>query len=184
VRQVLTSPVRDPPEGAAEVDRQAAAAGVPVQALYAGDDLRFGSLRAHVLWPDRVIREGSVPNNASIVMVVQDAGLRVLMLGDVETPAAHQVLLALRRGGEGRPFDVLKVAHHGSSLQDPQLVAATGAPIGLISVGSGNDYGHPTSKTLKLLRDNGIRALRTDLLGDVAVGRTAEGQVLVSTRGP
>ncbi|MGZ4654661.1 ComEC/Rec2 family competence protein [Oryzihumus sp.] len=184
VRQVLTSPVRDPPEGAAQVDRQAAAAGVPVQPLYAGDDLRFGSLRAHVVWPDRVIREGSVPNNASVVMVVQDAGLRVLMLGDVETPAAHQVFLALRHEGEARRFDVLKVAHHGSSLQDPQLVAATGAPIGLISVGAGNDYGHPTNKTLKLLRDNGIRALRTDLLGDVAVGRTSEGRVLVSTRGP
>jgi competence protein ComEC len=69
-------------------------------------------------------------------------------------------------------------------LQDPQLVAATRAPIGLISVGAGNDYGHPTDKTLKLLRDNGIRALRTDLLGDVALGRRPDGRVLVSTRGP
>ena len=184
VRQVLTSPVRDPPQGAAQVDRQAAAAGVPVQPLYAGDDLAWGSLRAHVLWPERVIREGSVPNNASVVMDVEDAGLHVLMLGDVETPAAHQVLLELRREPGRLPFDVLKVAHHGSSLQDPALVGAVGAPIGLISVGAGNDYGHPTGRTLRLLRDDGIRALRTDLLGDVAVGRSSDGRVLVSSRGP
>ena len=97
VRQILTSPVPDPAFQVREVQGWAAAAGIPVQPLYPGDQLRWGSVQAAVLWPVRVIHEGSVPNNASVVLSVDVGGLRVLMLGDVETVAAHQVLLALRR---------------------------------------------------------------------------------------
>ena len=97
-----------------------------LQPLYPGDQLRWGSVGASVLWPARVLHEGSVPNNASVVLSVDISGLRVLMLGDVEVDAARQVLLALRRDqayGENDGYDVLKVAHHGSRLQDPTLLA-------------------------------------------------------------
>jgi competence protein ComEC len=75
-----------------EVQGWAAAAGIPIQQLYAGDQLTWGSVQAIVLWPVRVMREGSVPNNASVVLSVWVGGLHVLMLGDVETPAAHEVV--------------------------------------------------------------------------------------------
>ena len=119
VRQILTSPVPEPSPQARQVRGWAAAAGVPVKPLYSGDQLRWGSVQATVLWPFRVIHEGSVANNASVVLSVDVSGLGVLLLGDVETGAAHQVLLALRRDPQylvGRNFDVLKVAHHGSRL--------------------------------------------------------------------
>ncbi|MEP7369072.1 MAG: ComEC/Rec2 family competence protein [Dermatophilaceae bacterium] len=186
IRQVLTSPVADPPFQFREVQGWAAAAGIPVQPLYPGDELRWGSVLADVLWPARVIREGSVPNNGSVVMSVDISGLRVLMLGDVETPAAHEVLLALRHhpayGGDGG-YDVLKVAHHGSRLQDPALLSEVGAPVALISVGAGNTYGHPAPGTVRLLQGAGSRVFRTDQRGDIAVSRDGHGAVLVSTRG-
>ena len=185
VRQILTSPVLDPAMQVREVQAWAAAAGVPVQPLFPGDQLRWGSVRAVVLWPVRVIHEGSVPNNASVVMSVDVCGLRVLIPGDVETVAAHQVLLAVRRdpayGGTGG-YDVLKVAHHGSALQDPALIAQVRAPVALISVGVGNIYGHPAQKTLDLLRASGSQIFRTDQRGDIAVSRTSDGTILVSTR--
>jgi competence protein ComEC len=164
----------------------AAAADIPVQPLYPGDQLRWGAVRAGVLWPARVIHEGSVPNNASVVLSVDIGGLRVLMLGDVETVAAHQVLLALRRDPaylSGGGFDVLKTAHHGSRLQDPALVAEVRAPVAVISVGVGNTYGHPAQKTLDLLRTSGSQVFRTDQRGDIAVTRASDGSVLVSVRG-
>ncbi len=186
VRQILTSPVLDPAFQVREVQGWAAAAGIPVQPLYSGDQLRWGAVQAGVLWPARVIHEGSVPNNASLVLSADVGGLRVLMTGDVETIAAHQVLLALRRDpaylGGGR-FDVLKVAHHGSGLQDPALVAEVRAPVAVISVGVGNTYGHPAQKTLELLRTSGSQVFRTDQRGDIAVSRGSDGSVLVSTRG-
>jgi competence protein ComEC len=191
VRQILTSPVLDPAFQVREVQGWAAASGIPIRPLYPGDRLRWGSLQALVLWPVRVIHEGSVPNNASVVLSVDVSGLRVLMCGDVETAAAHQVLLALRRdptyarakGGAGR-FDVLKVPHHGSRLQDPALLAEVRAPVALISVGVDNTYGHPARATLDLLRADSSAVFRTDQRGDIAVGRTSDGTVLVSTRGP
>jgi len=185
VRQILTSPVLDTALQVREVQGWAAAAGIPVQPLYPGDRLRWGSVQAAVIWPVRVIHEGSVPNNSSVVMSVDIGGLRVLMPGDVETVAAHQVLLALRRepaDGGTRGYDVLKVAHHGSGLQDPALIAQLRAPVALISVGVGNTYGHPARKTLDLLRASGSEVFRTDQRGDIAVSRTGDGTVLVSSR--
>jgi len=163
VRQILTSPVLDPAFQVREVQGWAAAASVPMQPLYSGDKLRWGSVRADVLWPVRVIHEGSVPNNASVVLSVDSNGLRVLMGGDVETVAAHQVLLALRRDPAYqamRGFDVLKVPHHGSRLQDPALLAEVRAPASLNSVGVGNTYGHPAQVTLDLLRANGSQVFQ------------------------
>ncbi len=184
VRQVLTSPVPEPDYQVREVTRWARAAAVPVQPLYAGDTLAWGPITARVLWPARVIREGSVPNNASVVLDVDAPGMRILLLGDVEPAAAHQVLLALRRDpayARDPRFDVLKVAHHGSRLQDPQLVAAAHAAVALISVGAGNTYGHPAPSTLALLRGAGTAAFRTDERGDIAVTRDGAGPVRVLT---
>ena len=186
VRQILTSPVPDPAFQSREVQGWVAAAGIPTQQLYAGDQLRWGPVRATVLWPVRVIREGSVPNNASVVLSVDVGGLRALMLGDVETPAAHQVLLALRRdpiAQAGPVFDVVKVAHHGSRLQDPMLLGEVAAPVALISVGADNTYGHPAPAALNLLQAAGSQVFRTDQRGDIAVARSADGTVLVSSRG-
>jgi competence protein ComEC len=188
VRQILTSPVMDPAYQVGEVQSWAKAGGIPVQSLYPGDHLHWGSFHASVLWPLRVIHEGSVPNNGSVVLSVDASGLRVLMPGDVETVAAHQVLLALRRDpsyqrSRSMGFDVLKVPHHGSRLQDPALLAEVRAPVAVISVGLGNTYGHPAQSTLDLLRADRFAVFRTDQRGDVAVARMSDGTVLVSTRG-
>jgi competence protein ComEC len=43
------------------------------------------------------------------------------------------------------------------------------SPIAVISVGVGNDYGHPSPKALTVLRRNGYAVYRTDQHGDVAV---------------
>jgi competence protein ComEC len=184
VRQVLTSPVREPDYQVREVARWARAAGVPVQPLYAGDTLTWGLVTARVLWPSRVIREGSVPNNASVVLDVDAPGMRILMLGDVEPPAGRQVLLALRRDPayvRDPRFDVLKVAHHGSRLQDPRLVTAAHASVALVSVGAGNTYGHPAISTMALLHGSGTAAFRTDERGDIAITRDRTGPVRVLT---
>ncbi len=134
-----------------------------------------------VLWPRYVIHEGSVPNNDSIVLLVRSHGLRLLLLGDVETPAARQVDLALRALPGGARVDVLKVAHHGSALQDPGLVHDAGAALALVSVGKGNPYGHPAASALRLLAAAGAAVRRTDVDGDIAVV-SRRGRLLAVTR--
>ncbi len=86
----------------------------------------------------------------------------VLLTGDAGT-AAEQALVA-----QGAPIaaTVLKVAHHGSkSATGAAFVAAVGAPIAVIQVGAGNDYGHPNAETLARLA--GRMILRNDENGRI-----------------
>ncbi len=186
VREILTSAVADPAFQVGAVREWANRAGVAVRPLYAGDHLAWPGVTARVWWPARIIREGSIPNNGSVVMTVDAGGVRAVLLGDIEREAGRAVLSALRRDPQvpGWPVDVVKVAHHGSANGDPALLDALPGALALISVGIGNDYGHPAPSTLVDLRRRGFEVLRTDLDGDIGVGRPGGGPLMVSTRGP
>jgi competence protein ComEC len=186
VRELLASPVRDPPHQWERVQSWAAQRKVPVREVYAGDRLRWAGVTADVWWPARRISAGSVPNNASVVLAVRSGEVDALLMGDVEREAAHAVLLALRRdpsmAAEAARLDVIKTPHHGSSNLDADLMAAVTAPVALISVGRDNDYGHPAPKHLEVLRRNGSVVYRTDQHGDVAVVPRGEGVAVATSR--
>jgi competence protein ComEC len=166
VGQIVVGPYGEPAPERARVLRWATAARVPVRVVTVGEQVRVGPLAWRVLWPRRVIEgEGSAANNASIVMLVRSAGVRLLLCGDIE-PAAQRALLEL---WAARPVDVLKVAHHGSAHQSPELLAAVRPRVAVISVGVDNDYGHPAPRTLRALRRLGAVVRRTDRDGAVAV---------------
>jgi competence protein ComEC len=75
--------------------------------------------------------------------------------------------------------DVVKVSHHGSRDQDPELYRRVRAPVALIGVGADNEYGHPTSETLDLLAGVSSTVARSDLNGIVLVWRTSAGELRV-----
>ncbi|WP_445256885.1 ComEC/Rec2 family competence protein [Nocardioides aurantiacus] len=157
----------EPAGGAREVGRVARAEGVPVRrAAYAGTR-RLGDLEWQVVAPagPPPAASESPPNDASVVLLVRTRGVRLLLMGDEEE--ASQARLLRETGGIAA--DVLKVAHHGSASQDPDLVRATGARLAVVSVGADNDYGHPAPSLSLLLREAGMRVARTDRDGDVAV---------------
>ncbi|HLB03640.1 MAG TPA: hypothetical protein VJK66_01360, partial [Gaiellaceae bacterium] len=67
--------------------------------------------------------------------------------------------------------EILKVAHHGSADDGlRELLALVRPRIAVISVGQGNDYGHPTASTLDALRGfPGLAVYRTDADGRVEI---------------
>jgi competence protein ComEC len=166
VGRIDVSPLAEPADGVADVRRHAAARGLPVRAVTAGERTTVGPVHWQVLGPLREHPDSaSPPNDASVVLLVETAGIRILMLGDAEPPEQGD----LRRAWPGLRADVLKVAHHGSARQDEELVGGLGARVALVSAGRDNDYGHPAPSTLDLLGRAGMRVLRTDRGGDVAV---------------
>lgn len=177
VRAVYVTPVEsggqqsggDEPSDEPLVRQTSAAHGLTPQPLKTGDALTVAGLQATVVWPSRVLHAGSEQNNASIVLDVRSHGLRLVLTGDIEKEAAAAALRELRKAPGGTRVDVLKVPHHGSANQDPDFEHELQATIGVISVGADNDYGHPTAKTLDLLRDSGTAVVRTDRGGDIAV---------------
>jgi competence protein ComEC len=178
--EVEVSPIDEPRGQAWRARRWAAEAKVPVTRATAGEQRSVGALRWQVLWPRGALpAEGSAANNASVVVYAQRDGVRFLLAGDVE-PAAQR---ALRRLVPGGAVDVLKVAHHGSRFQDPDLLTALRPRLAVVSVGADNDYGHPAPATLDQLARAGARVARTDRDGDIAVVKSGSG-IQVVRRGP
>lgn len=178
VDSALIGPIGE--EGDAR-DRDAlVAGGADVREAVRGDAGALGSLGWRVLWPE----EGSAlrGNPASVTLRIDIASdalggpLSLAMLGDLGAEEQGRVA----RLDPGR-VDVVKVAHHGSSDQSPALYDALGASVGLISVGAGNDYGHPTPSLLALLAERGVRALRSDVEGTVVLASRSDGIVVWSS---
>ncbi len=182
VAEIDVTSVADPPEGAADVRRTLGAAGLePLVSPY-GVTRRVGDVTLQSLWPapgGAVDDAGeSAPNNASVVLLAEVRGVRILLTGDVE-PSAQA---ALARTLVGLEVDVLKVPHHGSPHQGLGWLTSLGADLALVSVGADNDYGHPSPDVLEALSSTGAQIRRTDLDGDVAVIDTDEG-IAVRGRG-
>ncbi len=147
----------------------AASRAVPVVTARVGQIYRLGRLRLRVLWPDGPGVPSDNPNDDAVVLLVTYGSTDVLLTADAESNVTGR--LPLRR------VEILKVAHHGS--EDPglsDLLRVLRPRLAVISVGEGNDYGHPRPQTLAALQAvPGLELLRTDEDGRVVVesdGRT------------
>ncbi len=180
VTGVLVTPYPQPRAAAARVARLAQEAGVPVRPVRVGADVAVMDVHLQVLWPTRPMAQ-SPANNASVVALAtlqtSVGGLRVLLTGDIE-PEAQAVL----RARVPPDAAIVKVPHHGSAEQDPWFAAWSGAEVALISVGEGNEYGHPGADTIAQYRDAGALVARTDHHGSLAVVPGGAGFVLVTQR--
>ena len=72
--------------------------------------------------------------------------------------------------------ELLKVAHHGGRYSSTEPFLRMVAPrLAVISVGLGNDYGHPTAEAMSRIQSAGATIYRTDQQGDVTV-QSRDGQ--------
>jgi len=183
VGAVETTRLLDPRGGVHEVEEAASGAGLtPGPAPFAAT-VAVGPVTLQVLWPlpDSPTvgpGDGSTANEASVVLLVQVAGLRLLLTGDVE-PEGQAVLARL---APGLHVDVLKMPHHGSRYQDEDWLLSLQPRVVLVSVGAHNDYGQPATSSLQPLADAGAQVLRTDQHGDLAVVSDDGGPRVVTSR--
>lgn len=180
---IETSPVLDPPSGAEQVRRSASRAGVQVRTAAFGLTRRFADVVVQVVHPALTAPvpgagDGSSANDASVVLLVEVRGVRILLTGDLEPPGQAE----LARTVAGLDVDVLKVPHHGSAHQDEHWLTSLDPEVALVSVGADNDYGHPDGRVLDQLAAAGAEVLRTDTGGDVAVVVDGAGRVRGATR--
>ncbi|MET9744395.1 ComEC/Rec2 family competence protein [Streptomyces ardesiacus] len=174
---IETTALEEPVDQAEFVRRQAASAGIPLRHAAAGEQRRSGPLSWQVVWPPpsppTTTAPGteSGPNDASVTLLVRTAGIRLLLLGDLEPPAQRELARSPAAAAwEGA--DVLKVAHHGSAHQDFAFLRRVAPRLALVSCGEDNTYGHPAPGTVAALRAQGATVLRTDRDGALAVAGT------------
>ncbi|MGE5379629.1 MAG: ComEC/Rec2 family competence protein, partial [Methylocystaceae bacterium] len=110
-------------------------------------------------------------NDGSLVARLEFGQTSFLLTGDITIPVEEDLLSR----GLNPPVTVLKVAHHGSNgSTGKQLLDKIRPKLALISVGQGNDYGHPGLMTINRLKAVGANILRTDQQGTIRLESNGE----------
>ena len=132
-----------------------------------GETYSLGSAAVKILG----VNSGSDTNDTSIVLRIDYGQTSFLFTGDAEREAEQAILSS----GADLSATVLKVGHHGSDTSTTYPFLWEIMPqYAVISVGTGNSYGHPTEDTLSRLRDAEVKTFRTDMQGDIFC--TSDGQ--------
>ena len=180
---VLISGFKDDRPLVSLVSEVLASSAASVQIGHRGMTGDLGGVRWSVLSPTSNALEAEDSNDASVVMTFDFQEFSVLALGDLGEPGQQRLLRhswpqlwVLRE----KPL-VLKVAHHGSKDQSEQLHQLIQPDVAIFSVGQGNDYGHPSAKTLSLVSGTGAKVLRSDSQGPISI--RLEGGGLVASSG-
>jgi len=105
------------------------------------------------------------PNEFSVVAILRLGEFEALLTGDIGPSEISEILSS----GKVRDVEYIKIPHHGSKNGLTLKLLETSSPeIAVISVGK-NSYGHPSEETLRMLKEAGVRTLRTDEEGDIEV---------------
>lgn len=97
-----------------------------------------------------------------ILLTIKDT--RVLIGGDADGRVWHRLLDA----GTSLKADVLRAPHHGAlrtrdGIDDAALLAAVEPRHLIVSVGTGNTYGHPNPEVIRIASAEGIRVMCTEV---------------------
>ncbi len=162
--------------------------GVGSNVLYArqGMKLRLGLIYIDIVWPPEdfldiytdVRGKGNSSNSVeftskldankfSVVSIISLKDKDILLTGDISPDISDRVADYLLVNNE-KSIEYIKVPHHGSKNGLTQkLLKAVDPELAIISVGKNNSYGHPNKEILNILSGYGVKALRTDEIGDI-----------------
>lgn len=113
---------------------------------------------------------GTVVNDHSPIMSLNYNGRKIMFTGDAST-TVEETAMALH---DLPDVDILKVGHHGSATSTGLSFLQEVKPEhAIISCGTGNKYGHPTSEVLNRLATVGSAVYRTDTNGNIVANITS-----------
>lgn len=184
VSTVMISPYKDERWGATGTNLFLQKTGARVVLAERGLNGQFGNFSWQVLSPEHNAAGTDDSNDASVVMLWKSDYLNLITMADIGEKGQMRMIANSDwwRSSEltSKPL-VLKVSHHGSADQYPELIEHLDPELSLISVGSNNSYGHPTSRTLDVLARAGSRVARTDQMGSIAVSAGASGLIIANS---
>jgi len=142
---------------------------IEVTEIFRGVEGSLGDLNWRALSPRMGAAEAEDANDGSLTALFTGNRFRLLALGDLGERGQMRVGPELGRSAAATLPLIVKVAHHGSADKYPELHEALSPNLALISAGKNNSYGHPTKRTLDLLKRVGATVLRTDQMGSISL---------------
>jgi competence protein ComEC len=137
--------------------------GTQTLVIEAGEKISEEDLFVRCLQPSNT-ESGLEGNAGSMVLEVNLHDFSMLCTGDVEEEGEELLLSKI----QGKRYDVLKVAHHGSKNSTSETLLAIVQPkIALISAGRDNGYGHPHDEVLQRLQNVKSQILCTQEKGAI-----------------
>jgi len=151
--------------------------GVPIVQEIQGRTLDWDGVHGEVLWPADVSEVGKAANDNSLVMRITDGSESFLLPGDIEKKVENELV----DEHAALAANFLKVPHHGSKTSSTDaFVGAVGPRVAVVSVGEGNQFGHPVDSVVERYARAGVRFLRTDRDGAVTAVTDGSGLVVHS----
>lgn len=150
---------------------------------YAGFRLRYGLIYLDILHPSKelalnetldqtpstgkklgIFKTKKNLNAFSIIGLWKFGNFKLLTTGDIPSELLNETLI----GKLVSDINYLKVPHHGSKTGLTKEFFDNYKPqISVISLGKNNIYHFPNQEILDLLKENNVRILRTDQMGDI-----------------
>jgi competence protein ComEC len=136
--------------------------GLQITTPKVGDTFKLGESTCTILAPNSDSYKDA--NDYSIVIKVTYGNTSFLLTGDAEAVSEMEMV----KNGLNLKADVLKISHHGSRTSTvANFLRAVSPEYAVISVGTGNTYGHPAQTVLDRLKNAGVKVYRTDESGTV-----------------
>jgi len=126
---------------------------------------RWQSLTFKVLWPQKM----TIPsgNNQSCVILVSDGKRKILLTGDIETPAELKLISFY---GDRLRADIIQVPHHGSGTSSsPPLLRKVAGSVALASAARYNAWKLPAKRIITRYHENHYRWYDTAADGQITL---------------
>ena len=148
-----------------ELTELAESAGVRVLTVKAGDEIRYGTVRLKVLWPESTA-SGREVNEDAMVLEMISKDFKGLFTGDIGMVTEEKLI----QNECLEDVDFLKTAHHGSRYSTgAEFLEIVRPELAVVSCSATNTYGHPSPDTLERLKKSGSRVLITRDCGAVTI---------------
>jgi competence protein ComEC len=144
--------------------------GLELRQCLAGESWDWDGVRFRLFAPAQDMLASVDPrgdNDRSCVLLIEGAGGRLLLPGDISSRVEPRV--ATQIAGVGTPL-VLSVAHHGSrSSSSAEFIAALRPALAIVSAGWRSRYGHPHPEVVERFRAADVALLNTAAEGALTV---------------
>ena len=151
---------------------------LPMKPCAIGQQWIWDGVRFRVLSPDAT-GQASSNNDRSCVLLIEGAGGRMLLTGDVASDIEPRVAAAVGSG----PAPVLQMPHHGSrTSSSPEFIAATRPALAIASAGWLNRFGHPRPEVLARYAEAGVPVFNTAVDGAIQINFPIDQTAYVAAR--